>query len=281
MSVELNREPEMLDPEPNGNGWPQKRDLFGLQVSVTTYDEAVAAIARSAMNGERAVVTCQAVHGVVTFSGDAQLRAMANAFEMITPDGQPVRWALNALHGVDLRERVYGPELMLRLCRMAAETGLGIYLYGGTPEVAEELAARLCSWFPGLRIVGIEAPPFRALTTDEDQAVCDRIRDSGAQLVFIGLGCPKQDLFAHAHRDRIAAVQICVGAAFDFHAGAKPMAPRWMQRYGLEWLFRFIQEPRRLARRYLITNSVFLWKVLCALVGRNRTRTTSPQRLAR
>jgi exopolysaccharide biosynthesis WecB/TagA/CpsF family protein len=172
------------------------------------------------------------------------------------------------LHGAGLRERVYGPELMLRLCRMAADAGLGVYLYGGTPEVLDRLVARLSRRCPGLCVVGAEAPPFRTLTADEDEAVCARIRSSGARLVFIGLGCPKQDLFAHAHRDRIAAVQICVGAAFDFHAGVKPMAPRWMQRSGFEWLFRLAQEPRRLGRRYLVTNTVFLTMFARALLHR-------------
>jgi exopolysaccharide biosynthesis WecB/TagA/CpsF family protein len=266
MSIDLNEKPRAGGSSNfKSSAWPRKLDLFGLAVSATNYEEAVAAIARAALAGTRAVVSCQAVHGVVTFSSDEQLRAMANTFEMITPDGQPVRWALNLLHQAGLKDRVYGPELMLRVCRMAAETGLGVYLYGGTPEVAAQLTTRLKARFPGLQIVGAEAPPFRPLTPEEDQAVCERIRRSGAQLVFIGLGCPKQDRFADEHRERIRAVQICVGAAFDFHAGAKPMAPRWMQRYGLEWLFRFIQEPRRLAGRYLATNSIFLWKVLRAL----------------
>src|SRR5204863_3570670 len=161
--------------------------------------------------------------------------------------------------------------LMLRLCRAAAAAGVSIYLYGGNPAVAEKLRANLLAACPGLEIAGYEAPPFRALTPDEDEAVVERINASGAGLVFIGLGCPKQDHFAFEHRDRLRAVQLCVGAAFDFHAGVKKMAPAWMQRRGLEWLFRLGQEPGRLWRRYLVTNSRFVAKLGVALwEGRHR-----------
>jgi exopolysaccharide biosynthesis WecB/TagA/CpsF family protein len=179
---------------------------------------------------------------------------------------------VNLLHRAGLAERVYGPELMLRLCRGAAAAGVSIYLYGGNPEVAEKLRANLTHLCPGLRIAGYEAPPFRPLTPEEDRAVVERINASGAGLVFIGLGCPKQDVFAYEHRDSIRAVQLCVGAAFDFHAGVKPMAPAWMQRRGLEWLYRLIQEPGRLWRRYLVTNSIFLGKLGTAFLSKRRRR---------
>jgi exopolysaccharide biosynthesis WecB/TagA/CpsF family protein len=214
------------------------------------------------------VVACHAVHAVVTSSDDPVLRDKVNDFEMITPDGQPVRWALNWVHGAGLAERVYGPELMLRLCGAAAREGIGIYLYGGTDPILEQLRAALLARFPELHISGWEAPPFRALTEEEDRAVVKRINNSGAGLVFIGLGCPKQDHFAADHKDRIAAVQVCVGAAFDFHAGVKPTAPPWMQRRGLEWVFRLVQEPRRLWKRYLVTNTRFVLKLGAALAVR-------------
>jgi N-acetylglucosaminyldiphosphoundecaprenol N-acetyl-beta-D-mannosaminyltransferase len=248
--------------------WPRKVDLFGVGVSVTDYAEATAAVLRAAVRGEPAVVTAHAVHAIVTASGDPDLRAKVNTFELVTPDGQPVRWAMNLLHRVGLKERVYGPELTLRLCRAAAEAGVSIYLYGGTPEVLEKLTANLLRLCPGLQIAGAEAPPFRKLTPAEDAAVVERVNASGAGLFFIGLGCPKQDLFAHDHRDSIRAVQVCVGAAFDFHAGVKPMAPAWMQKRGLEWLYRLVKEPGRLWKRYLVTNSIFLAKLGAALVRR-------------
>lgn len=136
------------------------------------------------------------------------------------------------------------------------------------PQVVEKLRDNLLDRLPDLEIAGYESPPFRPLTPEEDAEVVRRINNSGAGIVFIGLGCPKQDLFAYEHRDRIHAIQVCVGAAFDFHAGSQPMAPSWMQKRGLEWLYRLIQEPRRLWRRYLVTNSVFLAKLAVAMCRR-------------
>jgi exopolysaccharide biosynthesis WecB/TagA/CpsF family protein len=187
---------------------------------------------------------------------------MVNTFELIGPDGQPVRWALNLLHKTGLRDRVYGPELMLRLTARAAEQGLPVYFHGSSPEVIDKLQANLSERFPTLRIAGAESPPFRELSPAEEDDMVRRINDSGAAIVFIGLGCPKQDRFAYQYRDRIRAVQVCVGAAFDFHAGTKRMAPPLMQRYGLEWLYRLASEPTRLWRRYLVTNSIFLARLL-------------------
>jgi exopolysaccharide biosynthesis WecB/TagA/CpsF family protein len=240
-------------------------DLFGVGVSVTTYEEAVTAILRAAAAGEPTVVSCHAAHAIVTASGDATLREQVNRFQMVCPDGQPIRWAVNRLHGARLPDRVYGPELMFRLCARAAEVGVAVYLYGGSPPVAGRLRENLLRLAPGLRIAGCEAPPFRPLTPEEDRAVVERINGSGAGVVFVGLGCPKQDQFAFAHRESVRAVQVCVGAAFDLHAGVKRMAPAWVQRHGLEWLFRVSQEPGRLWRRYLLTNSIFLAKFAASL----------------
>lgn len=224
-------------------------------------------IIAAALRDQAGVVGCHAVHALVTCSGNRNLRNKVNHFDMITPDGQPVRWGLNLVHGVGLRDRVYGPELMLRLCQQAAIEGVAIYLYGGSPSVVEMLAENLKLRFPELQIAGYESPPYRPLTADEDREMVARINRSGAGIVFVGLGCPKQDEFAFEHRQQIRAVQVCVGAAFDFHAGAKSIAPDWMQRHGLEWLFRLIQEPRRLWRRYLITNSVFLVKLAFTMLN--------------
>lgn len=246
--------------------WPAKHDVLGVAVSATTYDEAVAAVMSAAVDREKAVVSLHAVHALVTASRDPFLREAVNQFNMVAPDGQPVRWALNRLHGAGLKERVYGPELMLRLCRQAAQEDVAVYLYGSTQPVLDALGAALKEKYPDLRIAGAESPPFRPLTEDEDQAVVQRINASGARIVFLGLGAPKQDVFAHVHRDRIEAVQVCVGAAFDFHAGALKMAPPWMQRSGLEWFYRLVREPRRLWRRYLVTNSIFLTGLAAALM---------------
>jgi exopolysaccharide biosynthesis WecB/TagA/CpsF family protein len=246
-----------------------KYDLFGVQVSATTYDELVDVITRAASQRASAIVSLHAVHAIVESCRDEHLKAKVNRFDAVGPDGHPVRWALNHLHGLKLADRVYGPELMLRLCRQAAVKSIPIYLYGSTPQVIELLQRQLMARFPGLQIVGAESPPFRPLTPKEDAAVVERINSSGARIVFIGLGCPKQDHFAANHAGAIRAVQVCVGAAFEFHAGTKPMAPQWLQRHGLEWLYRLVCEPRRLWRRYLQTNSIFLNKWLMTSLTRS------------
>jgi N-acetylglucosaminyldiphosphoundecaprenol N-acetyl-beta-D-mannosaminyltransferase len=248
--------------------WPKKYNLFGVQVSATNYDDLVELMARAAKCGVPATLSFHAVHAIVESTRDPELLAKVNRFDALLPDGQPVRWALNQLHGVGLQERVYGPELMLRLCARAADEDIPIYLYGSSPKVIELLRQKLAVRFPELRVAGAESPPFRPLTPQEDDAVVRRINSSGAGILFIGLGCPKQDHFAADHADRIRPVQVCVGAAFDFHAGTVPMAPRWMQSRGLEWLYRVSREPRRLWRRYLQTNLIFLAKWLAAALRR-------------
>jgi exopolysaccharide biosynthesis WecB/TagA/CpsF family protein len=250
--------------------WPARYDLFGVRVAASNYEEIVDAVARAAEERLPAIVSLHAVHAIIESMRDPVLLAKVNRFDAVLPDGQPVRWALNSLHGVGLRERVYGPELTLRLCQRAADDGMPIYLYGSAPHVIELLQEKLLEKFPTLKIAGAESPPFRALTPEEDDEVVRRINESGAGILFIGLGCPKQDHFAAEHADRIHAVQVCVGAAFDFHAGTKPMAPAWMQRHGLEWVYRLTREPRRLWRRYLYTNSIFVAKWLAALLTRRK-----------
>ncbi len=246
--------------------WPAKYPVLGVGISATTYDEAVVSILAAAREGARAVVTAAPVHAVVSAARDPELLPKMNSLELVVPDGQPIRWALNLIHRTRLADRVYGPELMLRVCRGAARHGTPVYLYGSAPHVVERLRENLLRWFPGLQLVGWESPPFRPLTPEEDRAVVERINRSGARIVFIGLGCPRQDEFAFAHRPLLEAVQICVGAAFDFHSGNKRMAPAWMQRRGLEWLFRLVTEPRRLWRRYFVTNSIFVARLTRDLV---------------
>jgi exopolysaccharide biosynthesis WecB/TagA/CpsF family protein len=238
--------------------WPEKKDLLGVEVSITDYDELARLFIAAARRREPALGTFLAVHAVVTAALDPSYRYRINAFDVVGPDGQPVRWAMNLLHKAGLVERVCGPSMMLHMCARCAEEGVGIYLYGSTQKTLDQLAANLEDRFPAIRIVGTESPPFRPLTQEENDAACERINASGAGIVFIGLGCPRQDVFAHHNRNRIHAVQLCVGAAFDFHAGNKKMAPEWMQKWGLEWTYRMIQEPRRLWKRYLVTNTAFI-----------------------
>lgn len=238
--------------------WPRKHALFnGVLVSATTYAEVVRDCLAAAEAGVSAAVDLMPVSVLIPAVRDAALREKLNTFDVVAPDGQPVRWSLNFFHRCKLQDRVYGPELMRRLCEAAAARGVSVYLYGSTPLVVEKLSANLKRMFPALKIAGAESPPFRPLTDEEDRETVRRINDSGAGLVFLGTGGPRQELFAHAHRRSIRAVQVCVGAAFDFHAGTKKMAPRWMQKRGLEWLFRLTQEPGRLWKRYLVQNTLF------------------------
>ena len=237
--------------------WPQKFDVFGVGISATTYDEAQSAVLEAARQRRSATVTHISSHGLTMAARDRSFRAIINDFDMAAPDGQPVRWSLKWFHKQSLPDRCYGPELMIRLCRAAAKEGISIYLYGSSADVLERLEANLKKQCPGLIIAGAESPPFRALSQAETEAAIARINQSGAGLIFIGLGCPRQDLFAHAHKQAIRGVQLCVGAAFDFHAGNKKMAPRWMQRHGLEWFYRLTQEPSRLWRRYLAIHTTF------------------------
>jgi N-acetylglucosaminyldiphosphoundecaprenol N-acetyl-beta-D-mannosaminyltransferase len=250
--------PNIARPSSSSILWPEKKDVLGVEISLTNYDELARLFIAAAKRREPALATFLAVHAVVTAALDPSYRYRINAFDVVGADGQPVKWALNTLHKARMSERVCGPSMMLHLCEKAADAGVGIYLYGSTEKTLAKLKANLEDQFPTIQIVGTESPPFRPLTPEENEEACDRINASGAGLVFVGLGCPRQDVFAHQNRNRIKAVQLCVGAAFDFHAGNKKMAPAWMQKYGLEWTYRMLQEPRRLWKRYLVTNTAFI-----------------------
>lgn len=192
---------------------------------------------------------------------DEDFAALINRGGLNLPDGMPLVW-LARRHGLDLTDRVYGPDLTLAVCDQGRTEGLRHYLYGGSPAVVERFADELRRRFPGIDIVAAESPPYRELTSDEEDELVTRVRSSGAQVLWVGLGTPKQDRFVDAFAARMGMPVVAVGAAFDFIAGAKKMAPAWMQRRGLEWLFRLISEPRRLWRRYLVGNALFLYGAL-------------------
>jgi N-acetylglucosaminyldiphosphoundecaprenol N-acetyl-beta-D-mannosaminyltransferase len=234
------------------------RRILGLRVDATSYAESLDAISGLAAAGAGGMVCHANVHMVMEAFDDAGLRRRLNAAERVTPDGVPLVWALRRL---GLREvgRVYGPTLMSLACRRAEADGIPVGFYGGHPEVLDALVAKLSRRFPRLRIAFAFSPPFRPLTAEEDRGVTEAIEASGARILFVGLGCPKQERWMAAHRPALGCVLLGVGAAFSFLAGAKPQAPRWMQRGGLEWLFRLGVEPRRLWRRYLIQNPRFVW----------------------
>ena len=227
-------------------------------VDAIDYDGAVERVVRAAKARTRLTVSALAVHGVMTGVHDVRHRARLNRLDVVTPDGQPVRWALALLHGVRLRDRVYGPTLTLHVLERMADEGLPVFFYGSRPEVLERLEARTRVRFPGLRIAGTEPSRFRTVEPEEKSAIARRIRESGARAVFVGLGCPRQEVFAYEFGDDLSLPVLAVGAAFDYHAGLLSEPPMWMQRTGLQWAYRLAQEPRRLARRYAVTNTQFL-----------------------
>lgn len=235
-----------------------KGNVLGVLVDATTYADATADILAAARHGRSMAVTALAVHGVMTGVSDRRHGARLNSFDLVTPDGQPVRWALNSLHGAGLTDRVYGPELTLRVLAGAADEGLPVYLYGSTDDTLDRLVPRLAERFPALKIAGREPSKFRAARPGEDAEIAARIVESGARIVLVGLGCPRQEIFTYAMRPLLPMPLLAVGAAFDYHAGGLRRPPAWMQDRGLEWLWRLGLEPGRLWRRYLILNPAYL-----------------------
>lgn len=259
-----------------------KRSVLGIDVDAIDYDAAVARIVDAAKSDRPMSVTALAVHGVMTGVLDRRHAYRLNQVDLVCPDGQPVRWALNRLHGdafpgPKLAQRVYGPELTLRICEAAATGDLPVFLFGATDEMLDQFSERLRQRFPGLRVAGRRASRFRQLTGEERDALVDEIRGSGAKICFVGLGCPRQEVFIYEMRDRLAMPLIAVGAAFAFHAGVLQQAPAWMQRYGLEWLFRFTREPKRLWRRYVYLNPAYLSLLALQQFGLYPRRGNRPQ----
>lgn len=247
------------------------RDVLGVPIDAIAWSTATDRILTWAgLRESRFVCICN-VHVVVTASRDCRYLETISAADMATPDGMPVAWALRRM-GYSLQQRINGPDLMWKLCEGAATGGLPVFFYGSSDETLCGLRVRLLAAFPGLRIAGMESPPFRPLSEAEDAADVVAINASGAGIVFVSLGCPKQEKWMAAHRGRINAVMIGVGAAFDYHAGTLKRAPEWMQNCGLEWLFRFVQEPRRLWRRYLVTNTLFVAGIARQLLSSKAAR---------
>jgi N-acetylglucosaminyldiphosphoundecaprenol N-acetyl-beta-D-mannosaminyltransferase len=248
---------------------PDTVRLLGTTIDALDWDSTIARLLGWASeHRSRYVGLCNA-HMLVTSARDPCLRAALAQCDLRAPDGAPVAWLVGQLLGRP-QPRIAGPDLMLRLLEQAAARALPVYLYGGTPATLTALARRLRARLPALQLAGMWAPPFRPLTAAEDAAVSARITRSGARIVLVGLGCPKLELWMAAHCGRIPALMLGVGAAFDFHAGTLARAPLWWQAHGLEWLFRLLVEPRRLARRYLVTNTLFVLQVARQLLRADR-----------
>jgi exopolysaccharide biosynthesis WecB/TagA/CpsF family protein len=244
----------------------KKVDLFGIKYAVVDYHSAVDQImewVESIKNNSGSKhgfgVTALAVHGLIEGYKNAELQQQINSIDLIVPDGQPVRWAMNWFHQTQLKDRVYGPTLTLHLLKAAAEKNIPVFFYGSHLLTLNKLSKNLQEKFPKLQIAGIQPDRFRESTEEEKELDRQKIIASGAQLVFVGRGCPRQERWVAENKNFLPAVMLAVGAAFDFHAGTVKQAPSWIQGMGLEWLFRLSQEPNRLWKRYLITNSYFIY----------------------
>jgi N-acetylglucosaminyldiphosphoundecaprenol N-acetyl-beta-D-mannosaminyltransferase len=223
-------------------------------------------VAWGAARESRYVCICN-VHSVVTTTRDPDFKTVINGADMTTPDGAPIAWALRH-SGFPSQERVNGPDLMWRYLAEAERLGQSVFFYGSTAETMAKLRTAVTRQFPNLQVSGAHSPPFYSLSPQEDDAEVEMIKRSGAHVVFVGLGCPKQEKWMAAHRGRLNAVMIGVGAAFDYHSGMVKRAPLWWQRNGLEWLYRLASNPQRLLKRYLVTNTLFIIRFSLQLLNK-------------
>lgn len=231
--------------------------LLGTRIDALSWEQAIGRIVRWAQAGASRMVCLCNVHSLVTARSDAELaRALADA-DLNSPDGAPLAWLMRR-RGWPEQQRMSGPDMMWKVLDEAQRLQLPVFLLGGSPSALEKLVVTLGSSFPALPLAGHLSPPFRALTDDENAAIAERVNASGARILLVGLGCPKQEKWMAAQRGRVQAVMLGVGAAFDYHAGVIARAPVGWQRAGFEWLYRLLQEPTRLASRYLLTNALFL-----------------------
>jgi N-acetylglucosaminyldiphosphoundecaprenol N-acetyl-beta-D-mannosaminyltransferase len=250
------------------------RQILGVRVDATNYDDIAQQITGWARNKEsRSVFVCN-VHMIMEAHDAPPFRQAINEADLVTPDGMPLVWALKA-QGIKHATRADGSGIVARLLEEAANKKIPIALYGGTEQSVAAFQQFAHSRHPEIEFVAAILPPFRPLSDAEDAVYTRQLANSGARLVFVSLGCPKQEQWIAAHRGQILAVLIGVGAAIDFHGGTVPRAPRWMQRVGLEWLFRLCQEPRRLWKRYLIHNPRFVVLFLCQLTRNLTNRPTA------
>lgn len=264
------RTPETDASPPEASSPPEisRVDILGVSVSAVNMNTALRTIDGWIARREPHYVCVTGVHGVMESQRDPELRRIHNEAGLVTPDGMPLVW-LSRMAGHGDVERVYGPDLVLACCRHSSQLGYRHFFYGAAEGVPDRLIARLRSRFPRLSVAGGFSPPFGAISAQEDEEIVRRINTANPDIVWVGLSTPKQERWMSEHRARLnAPVLIGVGAAFDFHAGLKRQAPRWMQRSGWEWLFRLLSEPRRLWRRYLINNPVFVWKVFLQALDR-------------
>jgi N-acetylglucosaminyldiphosphoundecaprenol N-acetyl-beta-D-mannosaminyltransferase len=248
---------------------PISRRILGMRVDFSSYEDAAKRVLLAAENRQAFWLCPACVHTVVEAYRALSFRAVMDTATLVTSDGMPLVWTLR-LMGIRNASRVYGPRLTERILELAAVSGVPVGFYGSTPETVRTLRKRLRERRPQLNIAYSYSPPFRPVSPEEDREIIERIQDSGARILFVGLGCPKQELWVWNHYRILNIPILAVGAAFDFIAGVKPQAPPWMQRIGLEWFFRLLSEPRRLWRRYLLMNPAFVLLLAAQLTGLRR-----------
>ncbi len=247
------------------------REILGVKITGTSYSDTSHKVLAWAKGGEARSVIFANVHMIMEAHDDASFRSQLNDADIINPDGVPLVWALR-MFGDRSAERVYGPDATLNVLAAAEFADVPVGFFGSSPETLAILVCEVNRRFPRLNIVFHQSPPFRPLTSSEDHEMVAAIQQSGLRILFVGLGCPKQERWIMEHRDRLNAVMLAVGAAFDFLANTKPQAPRWVMRSGLEWVFRLISEPRRLSGRYMKHNPRFIALLLLQWIGVRRDR---------
>jgi N-acetylglucosaminyldiphosphoundecaprenol N-acetyl-beta-D-mannosaminyltransferase len=235
----------------------QCRKILGIRIDATSLEDATGRVLDWSIKVESRYVCAANVHMVMEAYDSRKFAEVVNGADLVTADGMPLVWALRML-GIRDAGRVYGPDLTLRILAAAARKGVPVGFYGGTPQVLNRLMAVVKERFPAIAVPFAWSPPFNPLAAEEDERVTEKINTSGARILFVGLGCPKQEEWMARHRGEVQGVMLGVGAAFDYIAGAKPQAPRWLMRIGFEWLFRMVTEPQRLWKRYLKHNPRFV-----------------------
>lgn len=240
--------------------------ILGARVSSTNYKNATNRVIDWAQSAESRTICIANAHVLMEAYDSSDFREAINQADLVTPDGMPLVWMLR-LKGDKNQTRVYGPTLMLHVLEMAAREQIQVGFYGGNNTTLEMLVRRMRERFLGLQVAYAYSPPFRPLDKQETEKISEEISRSGTRILFVGLGCPKQEIWMAEHKGKIPVVMLGVGAAFDFLAGIKPQAPTWMQAIGMEWFFRLLHEPRRLTMRYLYNNPRFIVLAVADLLG--------------
>jgi N-acetylglucosaminyldiphosphoundecaprenol N-acetyl-beta-D-mannosaminyltransferase len=240
--------------------------VIGSRIDLVSYVQAIEIILNWSTRRESRIVFAANVHMIMEAYDSAEFGKIVNLADLVTPDGMPLVWMMR-IKGYPNQQRVYGPTLMLNVLEAAARENIPIGFYGSTPKVLQSLIARMQNKFPDLKVVYSFSPSFDESNQEDDMEIVKQINDASVRILFVGLGCPKQEKWMAAHRGKVNAVMLGVGAAFDFHAGEKPQAPLWVQKSGLEWLFRLVTEPTRLWKRYLYHNPRFIFLAILDLLG--------------